>query len=294
MQNFADFTSNAIYGVAALATELKNLGAATPSWLKNLFASQAVTDIIKSTIFGPLYKPVAAISSYGEKQRNKKLQNPSVQMFMTDEANNRLNNQKTKATKEQVKATKALTAEQKKQALLKKQGAIFDMEQIQLVAALKGNLSDEERKRVELQLALLQGNEEAAKKLTSEVANSIDKTGNLAKYLQTLPDANNPFKNWNTYLDAIEDQAARIAAMGSNVSAAAGTGTNVSTGTVGGTSGLDFGGHQIGSAVPITPQVIVTFQGADSLSNALRDSFVSSSMDGSFSQINRTVGAFDR
>jgi hypothetical protein len=63
-----------------------------------------------------------------------------------------------KLYKEQLAATKALTAQQKQQALLKKAGSIFDLEQIQLIAALKGKLSDEDRKRVELQFALLTGN----------------------------------------------------------------------------------------------------------------------------------------
>ena len=48
----------------------------------------------------------------------------------------------------QVKSQKALTAEQKKQAALKKAGTVFDLEQIQVIAALKGQLSDEDRKRV--------------------------------------------------------------------------------------------------------------------------------------------------
>ena len=105
--------------------------------------------------------------------------------------------------KKQVAATKALTAEQKKQALAKKQSALFDLEQIGIVAALKGKISDEERLRLNLQLALLTGNDTLAAKLSQELANSIDKTGNLAKFLTTLPEANNPFKNFEAYLDAI-------------------------------------------------------------------------------------------
>lgn len=112
--------------------------------------------------------------------------------------------------KKQLAAMNKLTAEQKKQALLKKQSALFDMEQIQLIAALKGKLSEEDRKRVELQLALIQGNEDQAKKLTDEIANSIDKTGNLAKYLSTLPDAKNPFASWDAYLNAIEERIKKL------------------------------------------------------------------------------------
>lgn len=70
-------------------------------------------------------------------------------------------------TKKQVASTKALTAEQKKQNSLKKSATVFDLEQIQLVAALKGRLSREEEIRVQAQLAILNGNEAVAKRLTN-------------------------------------------------------------------------------------------------------------------------------
>ena len=100
----------------------------------------------------------------------------------------------------QVKAQKALTAEQKKQALAKKQSALFDLDQIGLVAALKGNLSKEEELRVKLQLALLTGNTDQATKLANQLADSIDSTGKLRDYINTIPDAPNPFKDWDIWL----------------------------------------------------------------------------------------------
>ena len=102
-----------------------------------------------------------------------------------------------KASAAQVKATKALTAEQKKQNALKKDAGIFDMQQIQLIAALKGNLSADERKRAELQLALLNENLTEADKLTKQILMAQDATGNLYKYFMQTPDAKNPF----AYLD---------------------------------------------------------------------------------------------
>lgn len=101
---------------------------------------------------------------------------------------------------QQVKAQKALSAEQKKQALAKKQGSLFDMEQIQIIAALKGNISEQERLRLELQLALINGNETQAAKLSAQLADSIDATGKLKEFLRTLPEANNPFKAWDEWL----------------------------------------------------------------------------------------------
>ena len=120
-----------------------------------------------------------------------------------------------KASAAQVKATKALTAEQKKQNALKKDAGIFDMQQIELIAALKGKLSDEDRKRVELQLALLNENTTAADTLTKQILMAQDATGNLYKYFQQTPDAKNPFAyldkwiaDFQTKLDALKFPAA--------------------------------------------------------------------------------------
>ena len=113
-------------------------------------------------------------------------------------------------TKKQVASQKALTAEQKKQALLKKAGSIFDLEQIQLIAALKGNLSEEDRKRVELQFALIVGNTKEAQRLTYELATAQGLSKDLAGYLASLPDAKNPFASWSAYLDDLKRKAQEV------------------------------------------------------------------------------------
>ena len=71
---------------------------------------------------------------------------------------------------ELAKIAKKKTDEDKKAAALKKAGNLFDMDQIQIVAALKGKVTDEERKRLELQMAILTGNATEASKLAYEVA----------------------------------------------------------------------------------------------------------------------------
>lgn len=116
-----------------------------------------------------------------------------------------------KRAADMLKAQKAATAEQKKQAALKKAGSIFDLAQIQIIAALKGDISDEERKRLELQLALEQGNVEEAKKLTYQLAIAQGLSVKIAQDLASLPAASNPFAAWKGYLDEIELQAKRIA-----------------------------------------------------------------------------------
>jgi hypothetical protein len=109
-----------------------------------------------------------------------------------------------------LKAQKGNTAELKRQALTKKQSALFDLEQIQLVAALQGKLSKEEQDRVKLQLALLTGNTTEADKLSQKIAMTIDSTGELAAYLKTLPDAKNPFLGWDEWLKTFTKNLATV------------------------------------------------------------------------------------
>ena len=105
-----------------------------------------------------------------------------------------------KRAKELLAAQTKNTAELKKQAALKKDGTIFDMQQIELIAALKGKLSDDERNRAELQLALLNENVTEADRLTKQVLMAQDATGNLYKYFLQTPDARNPFAYLDTWI----------------------------------------------------------------------------------------------
>ena len=111
-------------------------------------------------------------------------------------------------TKKQVAATKALTAEQKKQNSLKKSATVFDMDQIELIAALKGKLSEEDRKRVEAQLALLNENDALAQKLTREILMAQDATGGLYQYFLSIGDAKikNPFAFLDEWLINFQDK----------------------------------------------------------------------------------------
>lgn len=179
-----------------------------------------------------------------------------------------------KAATTLTKATKANTAELKKQALAKKQSALFDLDQIQLVAALKGQLTEEEQKRVKLQLALLMENESEAAKLSREIANAIDSTGALAKFLTTLPDAKNPFANWNNYVAA----AAAVPMNG---------------------AGLDFGGNKIGTPVPnFTPPSAGTYGAAAPVvvqidGKTIASALMDQSLSGNQAYVNRRTGGFD-
>ena len=192
-----------------------------------------------------------------------------------------------KTTKEQTKAIKEQTA-------LQKAGTLFDQQQTAIIAALKGDISAEERKRLELQLAILTGNTAEASKLASELAKSQGLTEGLRKFLADLPDAKNPFTGWKLYLDAIEAQARRIAMVTpiAPVSIAGGNTSGTyspavqsmiaaSTPSVGVTSGGD---------------VVVNIQGSvvseADLVEAVRNGLLERSLSGSASSIGRLKGSF--
>lgn len=111
-----------------------------------------------------------------------------------------------KALAAQLAATKKQTAETKKQAALKKAQGILDLEAAGIIAALQGKISDDERLRLQLLLAINQENSSEATRLSAELAKSQLLTTGLAKVIAELPPALNPLKDYPTYVDkAISD-----------------------------------------------------------------------------------------
>jgi hypothetical protein len=283
MQSLADFTADAIYGFSSLVGKMKNLNAAVPSWLSGILG--------KVALFGPVgdaLKVVKDVAAYGNVQRNKTLQNPSVQMFMTDQNNARLNREKLKTDKEIVKNTKNNTAELKKQAQAKKQAALFDLEKIGIVAALQGKITAEEKLRLELQMALLTDNDDLATKLAGQLADSIDDTGKLKDWLTKLPDAKNPFEGWDIWL---KDFSARLAAV------------------TGGTPNIPKSSNvpqmPIASPDMVLAQASADFasanntirlivEGGDEVTNLMRFKIQEAAQSGSTTNWSQTVGAWDR
>jgi hypothetical protein len=195
MQNLANFTSDAIRGVGVLAGKLTDIDARSGGFIDELLKAAAIIN------------PIAMLSRLGADSRpglraNRNVTGRSnVTLFDADAAKaKKLEADRLKVVKAQEALLKKQTAELKRQALTKKQSALFDIEQIQLVAALQGKLSKEEELRVKLQLALLTNNTTEADKLSQRLANSIDSTGELAAYLRALPDAKNPFLGWDDWL----------------------------------------------------------------------------------------------
>jgi hypothetical protein len=190
------------------------------------------------------------------------------------------------------KTTKAQTAAIKEQTALQKAGTLFDLEQTQIVAALKGKISEDERKRLELQLALLTGNTSEASKLAGELGKSQGLSEKLVAFLKDLPKADNPFSGWKDYLDAIEAQVLKIASAGSvggattpvNMSNAAGMNVNDMT------DYIYSGGSKSGQLVPQV-NVQVTLDGQE-LTGAITNIQTNNSLSGDRISLNRRNGSF--
>lgn len=177
----------------------------------------------------------------------------------------------------QVERKKAVDAEKKnereKQAL-KRAGTVFDMDNIQIVAALQNKVSEDQRLRLTAMLALNNGNAEAADKLTSALLAAqspalanlgiMVKAGDNAQTvidkiidaqtrifllnlgIATIPKAKNPFEDWRDVMSAILQDIGKISIainaipkynpMGSNY-----VSPGTSTGATGGNTGIDGG-----------------------------------------------------
>ena len=188
-----------------------------------------------------------------------------------------------KTTKEQTKAIKEQTA-------LQKAGTLFDIQQTQIIAALKGDISAEERKRLELQLAILTGNTSEASKLAGELAKSQGLSQQLAAYLASLPDAKNPFTAWKSYLDMIEAQVRRI----SNPTVAPVMSMASGYGVTGQQYSLPQGATQTSAAgveftVNVNAGSIIAQEG---LQDVLRDTLLDASLSAKFAAIFRQGGSF--
>ena len=103
------------------------------------------------------------------------------------------------ATKSNKVATDTLKTNKASLALAKAK-ATLDLQQIQIVAALKGKISEEDRIALKLQLALLNENATEATKLSEQLTAAKEKNATLATTIAALPKATNPFAEWPTFI----------------------------------------------------------------------------------------------
>ena len=163
-----------------------------------------------------------------------------------------------------------------------------------MVAALKGNLSEQDRKSAELQLALLNGNDAAASKLTQEILKGQDATGALTKFVNDLANSKlaDPFTAWYTTLDDVQKKMEAIKLQSQGVSINPGD-LNVPKDPI--TDMPSAVLAQASAEYQAGQQTIkLMVEGGDEVTSLMRFKILESSMSGSQAQIDRTLGAFDR
>ncbi|NDB68963.1 MAG: hypothetical protein EB015_13340 [Methylocystaceae bacterium] len=182
----------------------------------------------------------------------------------------------------QTKAAKDAAKREREAQMLKRAGTVFDMENIQVVAALQGKVTEEQRLRLIALLAINNDNAEAADKLTSAILAlqgpafkalgvTIETSDNASTVIEKLisaqtklfllnsgianiPKAKNPFEDWLAIMDAIIKKLDAISTKIKTLPSAAAasstsSGTTVTTVTGGGGGGGVGGGTVIANPV---------------------------------------------
>lgn len=183
-----------------------------------------------------LKKAVAAFGqaylgfSSAQPQQTAPAAQPGQELFRSSMSNDaalkKIEAQQAKLYKQQMASLKKITNEQKKQAALKKAGTVFDLDQIQILAALRRDISDEDRKRLEAQAAILNGNADLATKLTKDILMAQDKTGGLYQYFLSIGDAKikNPFAFLDEWIIKFQEKLNSLKFPTTTPAAATGTG----------------------------------------------------------------------
>lgn len=115
-----------------------------------------------------------------------------------------------KILREREKAAKLAEKDKKNQQELNKAKSVFDIEKIQIEAALKGKITEEERIRLQLMKAITNENATAAEDLVKKLKEVQEENAKIVKQLTTYPKANDPFVDWTKSLNSVTDQLSAI------------------------------------------------------------------------------------
>ena len=101
-----------------------------------------------------------------------------------------------KIRKARAAAAKLAENEKKNRLAIEKARGIFDLEKIQIQAALQGKITEEERVRLLLMKAINEENGDEATKLADKLKSLQEETLKLATMMTEFPKANDPFADW--------------------------------------------------------------------------------------------------
>ena len=264
--------------------------------ISDLFVGIGRTITAVGAFFGDGLSPKQAFAEYQKVTAAFRLEDQIARRQYGGAAATKFQKEAAALAKKNALATTQQTKAIKEQTALQKAGTLFDIQQAGIIAALKGKITDEERKRLELQLAILTGNTSEASKLAGELAKAQGFTASLVKYYQGLPDAKNPFSGWITTLLNAQQLAATIA-MGNYTQVPMSIAGNNTSGTFSpAVQEMITSGKTVSARADAAGNVNVYVAGSvvseADLVEAVRTGLLSNSLSGSPSAIGRLKGSF--
>ena len=209
MQDFAEYTGNAVYGVGLLIDKINSIPVLPNFSLEGIVGAIPILGGYINLLVDLAKSDKASKNTFNFESGGGAGVGDTSRMNAAAAAKAEAAAKKRAA--DLLKMQKASLKAQQDALKLKKAGTLFDVEQAGIIAALKGNISKEEETRLKLQFAILTGNVSEASKLAGEVARAQGLTKELVEFYSGIPDANNPFKGWITTLNDAEAIAKRIA-----------------------------------------------------------------------------------
>ena len=321
MDSLAVSTADVIRGQAVVLSNLGGIGNGTVAKVGN-----AVKTYFKEVLGIQALQDLGAASRPRPRAGRRFMGGAQANLYDSDAAaQKRFQKEQKKFQDAQLLAEKKRAAELKKQNALKKAGSVFDLEQIQRLAALRGKLSEDDRMRVQAQLAILNENDVLAKDLTRQILMAQDETGRLYQYFLSVGDAKikNPFEFLDEWLRDFQSKLnnLKFPSMPTAVAAAVAPTSGVVVGftptpmnpipTAGPIQGpqipstnasafsgtIPTGNFTYGQGNPLNTNVYVTVQGSVTTEQDLINSIASglqqkSLSTGDSSYINRRTGGF--
>lgn len=205
MDKFGDSIADVTRGVATLITGFKDIGT----------YGRTVLDIFKN--LDP-FAPLTAIGQLG-KPKPGPFSTPMTISGSTD-AQVKIDKARAKAeadaakrakellalTKKQVKAQEALNKKKKEEGILGQIAQRFDLERVQIAAALGGQINDVERLRLELMQAILDEDVKRAIILEGQLIKAESAAKELADLLDSLDElVGDPFTDWPSKITRIQE-----------------------------------------------------------------------------------------
>ena len=175
----------------------------------NMFAT-AVSDMLKDLSEYNLldYLSVLVTGNITDSTAQKLIKRPSARRFFTGgsgvDSDLLAARKAAAAAAAKLKADKAAAAAKIKadklaaanRAKLDKAAAVFELQKIQIAAALKGKISEEEKTRLLLMQAIEEGNAEKAETLQEKLEAIQKKNAEIAADLLAIGDTKDPFSTW--------------------------------------------------------------------------------------------------